>query len=369
MDAKLLPWPDPTVLLERAMPLTRVDTDQQMQLALDDLVGLGSQVDLLDVEVTGPDQVSFHWSDGGGWPARVLAYDAVSESLARHLVVEAARGGKVVVANQVSAAARGFLSSEGWSWLDRRLGAHIASRDRDIEIRFVPRSTHSLAEEGGPVLNLSRPASDGPIRGRAGIAYAAALLHSPEDPPSFRSIAQAVDMSPTAISNAVKRLAEAGLVDSDSRPTLPELFWTLAEVWQPLKVVAVATLPAPDDIRLNARADRLDGPGWVLGGDLAAAELGAPVVNLDPRPWLWVPTQVELRRAERILGPATWSDRAAVLAVPPTPLVCQRRRPATALEWPLPTPTFAALDLARDSTRGREILAQWTPEGAPAVWR
>jgi hypothetical protein len=27
-------------------------------------------------------------------------------------------------------------------------------------------------------------------------------------------------------------------------------------------------------------------------------------------PWLWVPTQTDLRRAERTYGPAPWSDRA-----------------------------------------------------------
>lgn len=112
------------------------------------------------------------------------------------------------------------------------------------------------------------------------------------------------------------------------------------------------------------------GRRWVLGGDGAALQLGAPIFSTDTRPWLWVPTQVELRRAERRYEPTWWENRAAVLAVPPTPLVCQQRRPAAEDgDWPLPQPLFVALDLARDEGRGREILARWEPEGVDVVWR
>lgn len=177
-------------------------------------------------------------------------------------------------------------------------------------------------------------------------------------------------MSPTAISNAVKQLAVAGLVGADLTPTLPDLFWALAEVWSPLKIAAVASAPDPTNPEPGAQVDRLDRPGWVLGGDLAAAELGAPIFTTEHRPWLWVPTQTELRRAERTYGPAPWSDRTAVIAVPPTPLVCRGRRSPEpgAAGWPLPHPVFAALELARDPGRGCQILSQWTPDEIDDVW-
>jgi len=175
-------------------------------------------------------------------------------------------------------------------------------------------------------------------------------------------------MSPTSVSNAAKLLGDAGLV-VDGRPVRPDLFWTLAAVWGPLKAVAIATPPDPNGKTIRANAHHLDEPGWALGGDLAALELGAPLFMIEHRPLFWVPTQVELRRAERYLGPATWDDGAAILAVPPTPLVTRRRRPPVQDDWPLPHPVFVALDLATAGGRGREILEQWTPEGVEPVWR
>jgi hypothetical protein len=354
------------------VPATRLRHDEQMALALDELVRLAAGLDDLDIVVTGPDLVTIRHGEAER-PARVLAYDAVGEAQAKQLVATAPRGLKVVVANRITEPARRYLESHKWAWLDRRIGAHIPTGRRDIEVRYASgdRPSRDLAdEEGARIRPAPRPAAEGPIRGRAGIAYAAALLCDPTSPPSLRSVATEVGMSPTAISNAVKHLVEAGLVGPGNEPTLPDLFWALAEVWQPLKVVAVATAPDPGAREFATNVDRLDEPGWVLGGDVAAVELGAPVFNVDDRPWLWVPTQVELRRAERAYGRSGWEDRAAVLAAPPTPLVCRWRRVApSGADWPLPHPVFAALDLARDPGRGREILTQWTPEGVHAVWR
>ncbi|MGH8985376.1 MAG: hypothetical protein ACRDY6_16070 [Acidimicrobiia bacterium] len=354
------------------MPSTRVGHDEQMALALDELARLAAGLDDLSIIVTGPDQVSVH-HDEAEWPARVITYDAVSEAQARHLVATAARGHKILVANRISEPARRYLASQRWAWLDRRIGAHVPIGRRDIELRYSGGGRAAVgptAGEGAELVRVPRPAAEGPIRGRAGIAYAAALLCHPASPPSFRSVAAEVGMSPTAISNAVKHLAAAGLVGPRNEPTLPDLFWALAEVWQAQKVLAVATAPEAEARQFQTNVDQLDRPGWVLGGDLAAAELGAPLFNVEHRPWLWVPTQVELRRAERFYGRSAWEERAAVVAAPPTPLVCRWRRPARASgDWPLPHPVFAALDLARDPGRGREILAQWSPEGADVVWR
>jgi len=352
------------------MPSARRSQEEQLQLGIDDLGRLGALLDELNIVAIGPERVSVHHADGTGWQARVTTYDAVGEATAKQLVASH-RGHQVLVANRISEPARKYLASYGWAWLDRRIGAHIRIGRRDIEIRYADRRGPTATDDGPPALWLPKSAADGPIRGRAGIAYAAAVLCNPDDPPSFRSIAAAVNMSPTAIGNAVKHLAAAGLVGPDNRPTLPELFWALAEVWSPATVVAVASVPDPHNHEIATQLDKLDQPGWVLGGDVAAAELGAPVFSLDSRPWLWVPTQVELRRAVRTYATSNWSNRVAVVATPPTPLVCRWRRPAPlgGAPWPLPDPVFAALDLARDPGRGREILAQWSPDGADAVWR
>jgi hypothetical protein len=340
-----------------------------MALAIDELTRLGSVLGDVTVVPTGPEHVRFHFADGTGWPARVYAYDAVGEAQARQLVETGPRGRKVVVASRIAGPARQYLASHRWAWLDRRIGAHIPARGRDIELRYTEHAQPNGADTRAAAA-VPRLAGDGPIRGRAGIAFAAALLCSPNRPPSFRSIASAVGMSTTAISNAVGHLVAAGLVDHENKPTLPELFWALAEVWQPDAICAVASLPEPDVREFATNVSRLDEPGWALGGDLAATEQRAPLFNMDHRPWLWVPTQVELRRAQRFFGDAPWENRAAIIAVPPTPLVCLWRRASTARgSWPLAHPTFTALDLARDPARGRAILAQWAPEGVDAVWR
>jgi hypothetical protein len=93
------------------------------------------------------------------------------------------------------------------------------------------------------------------------------------------------------------------------------------------------------------------------------------------RPWIWVPTDADARRAERELTPASWTDCRAVVAVAPTALVTARRVWPTPEQGPLPFlptahPLFLALDLAQDPARGREVLEQWHPDqpGITRVW-
>jgi hypothetical protein len=278
---------------------------------------------------------------------------------ARALLTGASGGDTVVVGNKLSRDARDELAAEGISWFDRRVGAHLVHGARIFDIRFVADAT----ADGTTPASSSR--TDGPIRGRAGVSYAAALLLAPDDPPTMRAVAREVGMSPQAISNAAKLLADQGLV-VDGRAAVPELFWALADVWRPVRTANVATAPDPGSKRLTVNADDLDEPGWALGGDGATLALGAPVFATDDRPFLWVPSPAELRRAQRLLGVADAGSSAATIAVPPTPLVGTRR--IAHEPWPLVHPLFAALDLARDPGRGREILEQWHPEGVTRVW-
>ena len=252
---------------------------------------------------------------------------------------------------------------------DRRFGAHIEGPTRSLDIVFVDRDPLLDRGQDSSRFPLASPRSDGPIRGRAGISYAAALLLAPEHPPSFRAIAREIGMSPTAISNAAKLLEAHGLV-VDGRPSLPDLFWALADVWRPVKVAFVKERPDPTSQQLTYELDQLDAPGWAAGGDRAALELGAPLFATDDRPLFWVPTQTEMRRAQRTLGNTERENSKAIVAVAPTPLVCTRRLPTTKglKPWPLAHPLFLALDLARDPGRGHEILEQWKPEGIARVW-
>ncbi len=336
----------------------RIEAGDHVALAVEDLVALGDSVDDLDVAATGPETVTFRLGDDS-WTATVVPVDSASAGDARALLASAAQGDTVVVGNKLSQEAREALAAEGWSWFDRRVGVHLVHGSRTFDVRFV--STAGPEDDSPP----SSFRTDGPIRGRAGISYAAALLLAPDDPPTMRAVAREVGMSPTAISNAARLLADQGLV-VNGRPAIPELFEALADVWRPVKTATVATAPDPTSPRLAVNADDLDDEGWALGGDAAALELGAPVFTTDERPTYWVPSQTERRRAQRLLGPAEQANRAATIQVPPTPLVVSRR--IANKPWPLVHPLFAALDLARDPGRGREILEQWHPEGITRVW-
>jgi len=360
------------------VPRLRTSQNDQVQVAIEELATVTSGIRGLAIEHDHSDQVTVTVGKES-WPARVLARDAVSERVAEQLVTTEARGSKILVANQLSAEARDVLSrtndSNGpfeWSWLDRRGELQLNNSTATGVVHFekgalAPRSASPSS------WSLAAPASDGPIRGRAGIGYASALLLDPTRRPSIRNVAAAAGMSHGAVGDAAKLLQKAGLILPMGAPEIPDLFWALAAVWGPTRITPVASVPTSDQAqRWGARADDLEEPGWALGGDDASAAWGAPVLVVGGRPWIWVPTEAEARRAERSLATASWEDYAAVIAVPPTLLVCRhRQRPPTDLEPRfLPTlhPLFLALELAQDPARGREILDQWTPD-SPDIHR
>jgi hypothetical protein len=332
----------------------RIEAGDRVALAVEDLVALGERVDDLEIRPSGPDSVTIRAGDDS-WSTTVAAVDSLSLADAHGLADE----DRIVVGNKLSREARDHLSAAGRSWFDRRVGAHLVHGDRTFDVRLVGAIP---TDDGRAPAPFRR---DGPIRGRAGVSYAAALLFSPDDPPTMRAVAREIGMSPQAISNAARLLADQGLV-VDGRASIPDLFWALADVWRPVQTANVATAPDANSKRLTVNADDLAEPGWALGGDQAALELGAPVFATDDRPFLWVPSPAELRRAQRLLGPAEPQQRAATIGVPPTPFVVTRRIAGD--PWPLVRPLFAALDLARDPGRGREILEQWHPEGVARVW-
>lgn len=352
------------------MPAIRVSRTDQAAMAVDDLVSIGSQSAGLSIARDASDRVTVTRAGQRPWQATVHARRSLSPAEALALVAGQDRGDHIVVADQISTAAKDRLSqTPGWSWLDRRGELRLRRGSTDFEIRFPPVTPSVGTSMGRP---LAAPASDGPIRGNAGIGYAAALLRDPDDPPSIRAVARLLEMAPSTVSDAAGRLREAGLVLTDGSPALPDLFWALAAVWQPIHVSPVAEKPEPSRLRRHSlHLDDLTLPGWAQGGDEAAMAWGAPMLAVGSHPWLWVPDRTAARRAERTLRPASWKDFAAVVAVPPTPLVCTDRQPppSPTLAWPTPHPLYIALDLARDRARGHQILEEWDPPSwVPRPW-
>lgn len=367
------------------MPTLRTPQDQQLDGAIEELEALTAGNRTMAARRSGPDQVTLAVGTVT-WLARVIARSSVSARDVQELIATEARGSKVIVARQLSSEAKDLLMEHNrsqrtfaWSWLDRRGELQLNNPKSSGTLQFQGERPGQHGPAGGS-WPLAAPSSDGPIRGRAGMNCAAALLLQPDDPPSIRTVARQAGMSHGAIGEAMKLLQSSGLLRPDGRPELPDLFWALAAVWRPTRATPVASLPT-QQVASRLRAN-FDGPvaaamipGWCVAGDEATSTWGAPMFIAGSRPWIWVPAEADARRAERVLVAAPWDDCRAVVAVPPSALVTLHRTWPEQNHGPLPFlptahPLFLALDLAQDPARGREILDQWHPDqqGITRVW-
>ena len=261
---------------------------------------------------------------------------------------EGSEAAPLLVADHITEAARDQLAEAGWSWLDRR--GHLYLRAAGV---MIDRGVEPLprAKARGPA---------GPIVGAAGRAVAYAALLDPNSPLPVRATAAVLGFSPASISTSRASLRDAGLLERDGLPVVPELFWALADAWKPERAW-LARKPRPRDTHTNLRD--LDGAGWCVTGTAAAVEWGAPVVAVEPLLDFYVPGPVVVTIAQRRYATARGPlDASASIAVPPASLVTSRRLPPRRKGgWPLAHPLAVALDLAQDRARGREILDEWTP--------
>ncbi|WDZ86695.1 MarR family transcriptional regulator [Micromonospora cathayae] len=271
---------------------------------------------------------------------------------------------RVVVADRITEQARRVLRAAGWGWLDLRGHLHLVGKGLYVDVD-VPR--------------LSTPPDRSlPLAGRVAEEVAALMLLHPTDPASIRQIARALGRSPSSVSSAITGLRSAGLVDERRKPVVPDLFWQLAERWQPQLTDlqrAPSTASGAGSVQAVLRLGMTNieaTTGWALTDTVAAAAYGAPVgIRSDYPPDFYVPDQAIVRRAVNLLGMAhTRESRAATVRIAPIPLICASRIDRPHETWPLARPLFVALDLASDPGRGREILEGWTPphETGPRVW-
>jgi hypothetical protein len=191
-----------------------------------------------------------------------------------------------------------------------------------------------------------------------------------------RATAALVDRAPGTVSKQLTALRAAGLVDEAGAPAVPDLFEAVVDVWHPHRI-PLADLPRPGGGRVNERLQvGLDDPsrsGWVLADIGAAAAWGAPVVMSDGTPPdFYVPDSGVLALARSLLGSAEYGSHACTVAVAPSPYVCRQRYDrsnAFNSEFLAPSPVVAALDLAADPARGREMLERWSRDLSPEVHR
>ncbi|MHB8670888.1 MAG: transcriptional regulator [Acidimicrobiales bacterium] len=275
----------------------------------------------------------------------------------------------VVVSDRLVPAGRQVLNDAGWGWLDR--GGHLRLRAPGLVLDADVPTTSTAPSRARPALDTG-----------VGLDVACALLASPNDGLSVRDVVDVTGRSLASVHEALRRLRIEGLVDQRGRPITPELFWEVSSRWRPRRV-ALGGSPAPGDASRTGQLELgLDEPdataGWALGDTVAAYAYGAPApVGSAYPPDFYVPTERIVRVARQLYGDATrYESRAATVAVPPAGWACRRRVDIVALaldepwaEWPAVHPVFAALDLALDPARGREILDGWTPpEPFVRVW-
>lgn len=300
---------------------------------------------------------------GGELRVEVKASSIPTADQAHALAEHPSRGHTpVLVADQIPASVRSVLNEASIGWLDRRGHLRLTGTGLYVDADVPPQSRKT---------SEARIARD-PIKGRSGLAAAAALLLDPEHPLGVSETAQIAGLNPSSITRAFAALHESNLAERIGRgryrPLVPELFWALADVWPRERTVVrwSTDAHAPDDGLAHPLADPGDA-SWVAAGVRGALEWGAPIVATSDLPVdLYLPTERDVRRvAARHAGGEGTEVR---LAADPNGFVGRDARQAPGLAWPLALPLFCALDLTA-SARDREALDQWTPpEPFTRVW-
>ncbi len=344
----------------RSSRLLEVDAKEALLSAL---MALGVEAEIGDVEPTGRDQSDFLVRIGDS----VLVGEVksiVTRAGAEHLLQRAKRLRRpsIVVADRIAEDAKTTMRRAGLNYLDRRGELRLFAGPVKIDAK-VPATAARV--EGGT------------LSSQVGKEVAISCLLQPDQPHGVREVASYIGRAPSAVSNAMAGLRDAGLLTSKGEPAVPDLFRELSVRWQ-RRPVALNDLPKPGRGSLSRQlAVGLDDVestvGWALTDTLAAASWGMPIVARgDFPPDFYVPTDSVLRRAVAHLGDADNSTaRACTVAVAPVRLVCLHRHDRSQITgelWPVANHIVVALDIATDKARGLEVLEQWHPEGIVRGW-
>lgn len=271
----------------------------------------------------------------------------------------------VVVARRVSKAVASELIESDIGFFDARGRLRIWRRPLliDATITGIPDDSPPVAQRR---LRMEAPSA---------LDVALAVLDGSAER-GVRSTAELLGRAPGTVSKQLAALRVVGLVDDDARPMVPDLFEAVADAWDPVRI-PLANRPSSRFGRVNERLqighDDLEGPGWVFADVTAAAGWGAPVVwGSEWQPDFYVPDRTVVAQARSLLGAADYGPHACTVAVPPAPYVCRRRydrRQSFDMGYLLPSPVVAALDLAVDPARGREMLELWSRDLDPEIRR
>ena len=250
----------------------------------------------------------------------------------------------IVVSDRISKAARAELSRVGLAWLDRR--GHIWIRTEGLFVNAeLPLTTTPASRRVVSALKGT------------GLDVAIALLLDPEGPDGVQVLARRIARSPGRVSEILSELRTQGLVGTDNRAFVPELFWAVAEEWKP-RWNPIPESPPPEPL------DR-----FRLSGTEGAVALGAPLATGGDgsSPRLYVADDTDLATVLGAYGAKSgWTG--SEIAVCPSRFGFTLASTTARSGFLVANQLIVALDLAQDRARGREVLERWTPEEAPRVW-
>ena len=309
-----------------------------------DLLGLAGALEEVGVEARwlGDDSVEI-----GGTPFAVERVKVVRESdgaLLAHVHDASARPPTIIVADRISDAARAQLSRVDLAWLDRR--GHLWIRTAGIFVNADVRPS-----TGPPARRVVE------IFKGTGLDVALGLLRFPFEPYGVNQLAREIGRSPGRVSEILEALRRQGLVGADNLPTVPELFWAVAEEWKP-RWTPMPSAPPPE---LPER--------YRLTGTLGALALDVPFVAGAAGTWpsLYVADDVDLATVLGAYGAASGWARSEV-AVCPSRYGFTWKSSADRDGYLVANQLVVALDLAQDRARGHEILEGWDPKEFTRVW-
>jgi hypothetical protein len=263
----------------------------------------------------------------------------------------------IVVADRISEDARRDLASSGWGWLDRRGHVRLWTSGLRFTSPIEPLRADAPSERFSSVFP--------PV----GIEVAMAMLVEPDRAWTVTELAAQLGRSAGGVSERVRALRHAGLVDRRNRPIVPELFWELVAPWhqRPSPIGSFPGIDGPIDQLswLGLPAD------WVLTDTQAALVLGAPVIASREGPAdFYVPQASAVDAAVAHFGPAHAPASATVRPIRYAGIYAEPPFQRTPSGIRVAHPVIVALDLAHDRARGREIVEAWDPSalGVARVW-
>lgn len=295
--------------------------------------------------------------DGAEVPVEIQRLTVVTPAVARGLPDPPRGVVGIVIADRISEDARRELAARGWGWVDRRGHLRLWTKGLRIAAEIEPLRSEAPSERFASVFP--------PV----GIEVALALLQEPARDWTVTGLAAHVGRSAGGVSERLRALRQAGLVDRRNRPIVPDLFWELVGPWHE-RPVALASFPG-----LDGPFEQLSWLGlptdWVLTDTQAALLLGAPVIaSSDGPPDFYVPQPSMVEAAVSHFGPARGQPAATVRPIRYAGVHTEAPFQRNPSGIQVAHPVVVALDLAHDRARGREVVEVWDPTalGVTRVW-